>query len=188
MGCAALLVSVLAAVASCSGDSDDGASPPPPAGSGAPASTGASTNPTNGPAAPASPLATASGTGPDVTGVNIAVTSLRRDSAEMVTLVATVVNRGPEPMQYLRLSRLDGNYNTPSASGVTLIDPVGKLRYYPLRDTARICVCTPFRLGAKLPVGGQIEVTVSFPAPPQNVSSVTVDWQEFTPAAGVRLS
>jgi hypothetical protein len=105
-----------------------------------------------------------------------------------VTLVVTVANNGGQEIDYLELSSRGTDYKIPSASGVTLIDPVGRLRYYPLRDTDGVCVCTPMPAGEGLPAGGRIDLTVSFPAPPTTAQTVTVDWGGFTPTSEIPIS
>ncbi|WP_251732245.1 hypothetical protein [Frankia sp. R82] len=140
------------------------------------------------PAQSSTVLATVHGTGPERSGVAIAVTSLRRDSSTTVTLAVTITNGGSEPMSYSVLAGSGLKYSSMTASGVTLIDPVAKLRYYPLRDTDNNCVCTPFPFTEDLSPGARTDAIVTFPAPPKNVSSLTVNWDGFTLAGGVPLS
>ncbi len=177
-----ILVS-LVMLASCS-SSSDGPGAAPPGSAGPPATDGA----TSTPSGPAPVLASATGTGDGLQGASLTVRSLRRNSAQTVTLVVTVANGGKSEIDYLDLSSHGEDYKVPSASNATLIDPVGRLRYYPLRDTDGVCVCTPMLAGEGLAAGASIDLTVSFPAPPTSVRTVTVDWGGFTPAGGVPIS
>lgn len=186
VGLAAFFGAAALTLASCSSEDNGETSPPPRPSAGSQSSSVA--EPANEPLPSPKVIATARGAAPNLSGVTVAVTSLRRDSVDIVTLVVTITNGGSEPMSYLRLDSSSGNYRSPSASAVTLIDPDAKLRYYPLRDTDKVCVCTPFLLGDGLPVGARTDATVSFPAPPAGVDSLTVDWPGFTPASGVPLS
>lgn len=167
------------------GSTPSDSSTPTPTGSGASAQTPTPAASSAGPA-----LASAAGASPDTRGVTIAVASLRRDSPTTVTMTATVTSTRPDPftLDHLSAPPSEGRYEYPSASGVTLIDPVGRLRYYPVHDTARHCVCSVFLIGDGLKVGESALVSVTFPAPPAGVTTMTVAWADFVPAAGVPLS
>ncbi len=182
-GGAVLLAAAILSACSSSSDSPDGV-PSGGAGGGAGASAGSAA-----PVPSGSPpvIATASGTGA-LHDASLAVRSLDRTSKETVTLVVTVTNNSSEEIDFLELSSHGDDYKVPSASGATLIDPVGRLRYYPLRDTDGVCVCTPMLAGEGLPAAGRIDLTVSFPAPPTSVRTVTIDWNGFTPTSEVPIS
>jgi len=185
-----LLVSGLVALlglAACSSGGGSAADPPTTSRSvGSTASTGGPA-PTGGPSTAAT-IATESGASASTNGVRIDITGLRRSDALMVVLTATVTNAGSKGMDYLALSSDNGPYRVPSATGVTLVDPTHRLRYFPLRDTDENCICTPFDVGDELAAGDSVPVTVSFPAPGRDVTAVTVAWTRFTPATDVPLS
>jgi hypothetical protein len=180
-----LLLFTAVLLGSCSSSSDG-------KGSGTSGAAGGDSQAADGttPAPSASPavLARATGTGTALHDASLVVRSLHRNSANTVTLVVTVTNNGSQDIDYLELSSHGDDYKVPSASGGTLIDPVGRLRYFPLRDTDGICVCTPMLAGEGLPAGGRIDLTVSFPAPPASVHAITVAWSGFTPTGEVPIS
>lgn len=172
-------------LASCSGDNDPPTAPTPvSSGTASAPAAGASTAPET----PPTVLASVAGAGLKTTDVTIDVTSLRRSETNSVTLLVTIRNSGSAPFSFGDLSPATGDYKWPSASGATLVDTVGKLRYYPLRDTNKVCICTKFLLDDRLPVGGEVQLTTLFPAPPAGVDRLTVDWTGFAPAVDVPLS
>lgn len=176
---------VTASDSTVAGSTPSDSSTPTPTGSGASAQTPTPAASSAGPA-----LASAAGASPDTRGVTIAVATLRRDSPTTVTMTATVTSTRPDSftLDHLSAPPSEGRYEYPSASGVTLIDPVGRLRYYPVHDTARHCVCSVFLIGDGLKAGESAPVSVTFPAPPAGVTTMTVAWADFVPAAGVPLS
>jgi|GEM_PF-4679451 len=184
---AASLAAALACVLAACGSSDGKpAASPSSAGPSGRATPSAVTSGSG--ASPAPTIATETGAGKATAGARIDVTGLTRSGTSMVVLTATITNGGSAAMDYLALSSREGTYIVPSASGVTLIDNKHRQRYFPVRDTARHCLCTPFGIGDGLASGDNVPVTVSFPAPPGDITSLTVDWAGFTPAADVPLS
>ncbi|MEU0741703.1 hypothetical protein [Streptomyces sp. NPDC006134] len=161
-------------VAGCGG-SDDGDKPE--------ASPSASGNVGSGPSAQEgkaeAPLAELKG--PD--GLLLTVTAAQRDSGGFVTVSGDLKNDGGKTVNVP--AQLSGNEteiirNGRSLGGATLVDSKGKKRYYVLRDTdGRPLTTTNF---PAMKAGESLPVFMQFPAPPADVSEVTVQLPMFSPA------
>ncbi len=152
--------------------------PPPPAPA-APAPAPTAPAPAPG-AAPAGPLATADGETP---GLRVDVTQLKRDSGGTVTLKFTLVNDSDTEIgmtNYMTAS----DYNT--VSGVHLIDPVGKKKYFVVRDTEKTCVCS--RSIGTVEAKTSANYWAKFPAPPETVEKISVVIPHFGPLDDVPIS
>jgi hypothetical protein len=71
-------------------------------------------------------------------------------------------------------------------SGVNLIDGVGKKKYFVVRDTEGACLCS--RGLSSLASKSRANLWVKFPAPPADVSKITVVVPHFTPMEDVSIS
>jgi hypothetical protein len=148
----------------------------------APASTAS-----GAPAAPADPsqvLATIKG--PD--GIVLTINSAKRESGGFVTVTGTVKNTGSQPFSQAGSWRGDEEElqkNGGSLAGATLVDTLGKKRYYVLRDTEGRCLCSTgldiIQPGATMPVFAQ------FPAPPATTTQVDFDLPTL-PTASIVIS
>ncbi|CCB76583.1 Secreted protein [Streptantibioticus cattleyicolor NRRL 8057 = DSM 46488] len=170
-----VLAVVAFAAVGCGGPA--GGSPAPPGTSApAPGSSGARGTAAGG----RQPLATIKGTG----GVVVTIDSATRDPGGFVTVTGQVRNTGTEPFTGTSAWRGDEEElqkNGGSLAGATLVDTLGRKRYYVLRDTEGRCLCTTgldvIRAGASLPVYAQ------FPAPPATTTQVDFDLPTLPPAS-----
>jgi hypothetical protein len=129
-------------------------------------------------------LATADGEKP---GVKIEVQELKRTSGDTLTLKFALINDSAELFNFgYALSdpaRAD-DYN--SISGANLIEGVGKKKYFVVRDTEGTCLCS--RGLSSLASKSRANLWVKFPAPPTDVSKITVVVPHFTPMEDVSIS
>ncbi len=142
---------------------------------------------TGGPAAPQDPtqvLATIKG--PD--GIVLTINSAKRETGGFVTVTGTVKNTGGQPFSQAGSWRGDEEElqkNGGSLAGATLVDTLGKKRYYVLRDTEGRCLCSTgldiIQPGATMPVFAQ------FPAPPATTTQVDFDLPTL-PTASIVIS
>jgi hypothetical protein len=107
--------------------------------------------------------------------ISVTVNEASRDSGGFITVSGTITNNGAQSFNAVnwRGTEVALAKSGPSVAGAVLVDPVGKKRYYVLRDTEGKCLCT---MGL---VGVQPKETrpffAQFPAPP--ASTVEVDFE-----------
>ena len=147
------------------------AAPAPPA---ATSSQGASPAPvTPQPAASAPPsLASAEGEQP---GLRIEVQELKRTEGGTLTLRLAFVNTGGRTQ-----------FNVGNLDEINLIDVVGKKKYFVVRDTQDVCLCS--RDISSLDADARANVWAKFPAPPEDVQKITVVVPQFQPLEGIPIS
>lgn len=117
-------------------------------------------------------------------GATVNVTELKRTSGETVTLKFNIANAGTEPVAF-GYNFAEGDYNT--VSGVYLLDPVGKKKYFVVRDAESKCVCSR-DMTSKVDPGSRMNLWAKFPAPGPEVQKVTVVIPHFTPMDDVPIS
>ncbi|MGW7005067.1 hypothetical protein ACWGCW_20230 [Streptomyces sp. NPDC054933] len=124
--------------------------------------------------------------GPD--GIVLTINSAKRDGGGFVTVTGTVKNTGSAPFSQAGSWRGDEEElqkNGGSLAGATLVDTLGKKRYYVLRDTEGRCLCSTgldiIQPGATMPVFAQ------FPAPPATTTQVDFDLPTL-PTASIVIS
>ncbi|MFC8623946.1 hypothetical protein [Streptomyces anulatus] len=181
-------VSMTAALAlALAGCGDDGGEEPGTGGSGAPS-------------APASPSAedkgetqqedTAAGENvdPDVKlaetrgqgGLVLVVNEVKRDSGGFLTVQGAITNEGDQARTTSGWAGSEVNIvnkNPNSVAGATLVDKMGKKRYYVLRDTDSRCLCTTAI--TSLAPGKTAPIFMQFPAPPQGTTEVDFNLPTF---------
>lgn len=177
----ALTVTAAVALAGCGGGSG-GNDDKPPAKSGTSAAKGggkATASAGDTPSAtPTTVLAQVKGEA----GMTITINSASRDSGGFVTVQGTVTNNGDEAFDAVdwRGPETELVPSGPSVAGAVLVDPAGKKRYYVLRDTGGMCLCT---MGL---VDIEPEETrpffAQFPAPPQTTTQVDFELPTMPPA------
>ncbi|MGW2860271.1 hypothetical protein [Streptomyces sp. NPDC001205] len=104
-------------------------------------------------------------------GIEMSVTSAKRDMGGFVTVEGVVKNTGHDfyTMPDWQGDETELRNNGASMAGASLVDKAGKKRYLILRDTDGRCLCTKFSgLGA----GKDSTFYAQFPAPPANTTEV----------------
>lgn len=152
--------------------------------SSAPAQTSLSAS-SSAPASSAGPaLATADGEKP---GLRIEVQELKRTSGDTLTLKFALINDSSESFgvsDALAESSQTVDYYT--VSGVTLIEGAGKKKYFVVRDTEGACLCS--RGLGSVASKSRSNLWAKFPAPPPDVSKITVVVPHFTPMEDAPIS
>ncbi|MEU3501975.1 hypothetical protein ABZ726_14805 [Streptomyces hundungensis] len=167
----AMVMALAFATAGCGDGGKDGSAN---AGSSQPASSGKGHQTDTAAASPdpTATLAQATGEG----GVVLTVNNVKRDSGGFLTVAGLVKNTGAD--DFVATSPWAGTERDVLASGdsvagATLVDKVGKKRYYVLRDTGGKCLCT---MGiSSIKAGQTVPFFAQFPAPPP--TSKEVDFQ-----------
>jgi outer membrane protein OmpA-like peptidoglycan-associated protein len=126
----------------------------------------------------------------EVKDFKLEVNSLVRDSSGATVVTFTLTNIGSTQASVVRIftNRIYNlKYGDGGATGVALTAPSTKLRYYPLRDGDRSCVCTNTDLGdnfldpqQKVTFGAVYEI-------PAEVSSVKAAFPGFSESQELRI-
>ncbi|MFB6520036.1 hypothetical protein [Streptomyces sp. NPDC056401] len=183
-GAAVAVAAVLAlALAGCGGGDDKSKEPQSSAAPNQGASPQKTTPSSSGaPTGPVEVIATSKGPA----SLSLEITSAERDADGYLTVSGQIKNTGSDA--FVRTSEWNGtekNASPASIAGATLVDSVGKKRYYVLRDTEGRCACTTglSRVGA----GESVPFFAQFPAPPQTTTEVVFGLPTFA-AATVKIS
>ncbi|MGW5422642.1 hypothetical protein [Streptomyces sp. NPDC003943] len=134
--------------------------------------------------APTEPIAVLKGQ----EGLELSVVSAKRDQGGFVTVSGKLTNTASDTR--IIPAQLGGNETEiikhgNSFGGATLVDSVGKKRYYVLRDTdGRPLTTTDL---SSLAAGAWSNVFMQFPAPPPTTTEVSLQLPTFTPAT-IKLS
>jgi hypothetical protein len=136
-------------------------------------------------AAPAGAIASTDGEKP---GTHIDITELKRTSGGTVNLKFTLSNTGSEK---LGMSSNLGDHVVSSdyyrgVSGIHLIDPVNKKKYFVVTDSEKNCLCS--KDAPDIDPGGKLNLWAKFPAPPPEVAKVTIEIPHFAPIDDVPIS
>ncbi|MFF9475100.1 hypothetical protein ACF1E9_21075 [Streptomyces roseolus] len=180
-GFIALAVTASLTVAGCGADAEPKASPKPPtATQSSQQSAPSQEEPATGtPTEAAEPLLVAKGR----KGVELAIESAERDAGGFLTIKGRLSN--PSGSSVVLPGEMRGNETEVvkhglSLGGASLIDPVGKKRYYVLRDTdGRPLTTTGLD---SLGPGKSTAVFMQFPAPPASTTEVSFQLPTFEPA------
>ncbi|MFB7867096.1 hypothetical protein [Streptomyces sp. NPDC056069] len=128
---------------------------------------------------PAEPIAVLKGQ----EGLELAVFSAKRDQGGFVTVSGRLSNTAGDTA--IIPAQLGGNETEiikhgNSLGGATLVDSIGKKRYYVLRDTdGRPLTTTDL---SSLAPGAKTNVFMQFPAPPPTTTAVSLQLPTFDPA------
>jgi len=143
---------------------------PPPA---QPTQTTASAAPTAG------AIAGADGETP---GMHVEITELKRASGGTVNLKYVLTNGGAKTFSVYSMlgDAYDGN-------GVNLVDPVNKKKYFVITDSEKNCQCSRHIAGS-LGAGEKFNLWAKFPAPPPDVTKVSIEIPHFQPIDDVPIS
>ncbi|MFI8769902.1 hypothetical protein ACIGN6_34010 [Streptomyces sp. NPDC053792] len=116
-------------------------------------------------------------------GLELVISSLERDGGGFLTIKGRLSNPGESgtsvPAQVSGDETEVMKHGT-SLGGATLVDSVGKKRYYVLRDTDGRPLTTT-GLGI-VSAGDSVDVFMQFPAPPANTTEVSFQLPTFEPA------
>ncbi|MFD7070887.1 hypothetical protein ACFV97_27050 [Streptomyces sp. NPDC059913] len=113
-------------------------------------------------------------------GMLLVVNQVKRDAGGFVTVQAELKNQGQAPVNpsaWAGSEPVITSKNLNSVGGATLVDKVGKKRYYILRDTDGRCLCTT-GMSAVQP-GASVPVFMQFPAPPAATTEVDFNLPTF---------
>lgn len=168
------MAAILVAVSACSGGGDDPAASPTATGSSAPAQGKAPLG--------VVPMTLAAGS------AHVELTALSRTSDKAVTGQFRVTNDGSAALRLAVTMFEAGQAQRSSlvASGIGLLDGTGNKLYMPLWTTDNKCLCS--NLSSKVvPPGGSADMYAVFPAPPANVSRVSVVLPHTVPIQDVPL-
>ena len=156
----------------------------PPAGQPPTTTTG-----TTAPTAAAPTAGAIAGTDGEKPGTHIDITELKRASGGTVTLRFVVSNSGSERLS-LGSAYLGDNHVSADdyrdVSGIHLVDPVNKKKYFVVTDAERKCFCS--KGIADVETGGKLNLWAKFPAPPPDVTKVTIEIPHFQPLDDVPIS
>ncbi|MFC8951894.1 hypothetical protein ACFT8P_04500 [Streptomyces sp. NPDC057101] len=116
-------------------------------------------------------------------GLELDVTSVQRDAGGFLTIKGQLKNTGDSAVAISSQTSGDETEvmkHGSSLGGATLVDAVGKKRYYVLRDTdGRPLTTTGISL---LPKRASTAVFMQFPAPPATTTEVSFQLPTFEPA------
>ncbi|MFJ7155527.1 hypothetical protein ACIQUQ_11365 [Streptomyces sp. NPDC101118] len=124
-------------------------------------------------------LAEVKGTG----GVVFTINEAKRDAGGFLTVSGSITNEGDSPVNTSPWAGIEVDVvskNPNSVAGATLVDKLGKKRYYTLRDTDGRCLCTT-GLGLAMPKK-TLNVFMQFPAPPEGTAEVDFSLPTFATA------
>lgn len=125
----------------------------------------------------------AEGETPDV---RIEIRDLKRGDGDIVTLRLRLVNESGEAFDASCTMREYGaNDNCGTFSGAYLLDAANKKKYLVVRDTEGLCVCSGI---AALDDGKKTNIWATYPAPPLDVTAMTVIVPLFEPIEGVPVN
>ena len=146
----------------------------------------AAATPTAAPAATpaAAAIATADGRTP---GTRAEVTELKRGSGGTVTLKLTLINDTSGTVSFTDLASQEDLFHAGDLriGGVHMIDPVGKKKYFVVRDAEKKCVCSNAPVVQK---GERVNLWAKFPAPPDDVERISIVLPAFAPLDDVPVS
>jgi hypothetical protein len=159
---------------------------PPPAAQ--PAAVAPVTTSSAAPAAqPATSGALASADG-EKPGTRVDILELKRTSGGTLNLKFALVNNSDKRLavsaQWLGDQDLTVNAYR-NVSGIHLIDPVNKKKYFVITDAEKKCVCSTEV--ADVEPGGKVNLWAKFPAPPTDVQKVSIEVPHFQPIDDVPI-
>ncbi|MFD5419778.1 hypothetical protein ACFWJT_17355 [Streptomyces sp. NPDC127069] len=119
-------------------------------------------------------------------GMVLEINSVQRDPGGFLTVNGQIKNTGNEAFAGTSAWRgIELKGSGESLAGATLVDKVGKKRYYVLRDTESRCLCTT---GFSSVAPGQVlPFFAQFPAPPASTTEVEFSLPTFATAT-VKIS
>ena len=162
--------------------------PPPP--TSAPSSQAAVTTSSAAPAPAPQPVAAGvvASTDGEVAGTRIDIMELKRTSGGTLNLKFAIVNNSEKTLNVHSAYLGDNSISKDSyrdVSGIHLIDPVNKKKYFVITDAEKRCVCSTDI--QDISAGSRASVWAKFPAPPPEVQKVTIEIPHFQPIDDVQI-
>lgn len=148
-----------------------------------PAKPSASTAVSPAAASSAPAIAEADGETP---GTKVEVQELKRSSNSLM-LKIVIVNDSDKPLDfgYHFGDKANEIKDFATVGGITLVDAVGKKKYFVVRDTENACVCSSNL--KDLAPKGRMNLWAKFPPPPDDVQKISVVIPHFTPMDDVPI-
>jgi len=148
-----------------------------PAQSASPAQDAAAPQP-----APASTaLASAEG---ELPGLRVEIQELKRTAGDTLTLKLAFVSTGQQDVPMDQFGTTGSNQW--SLAGITLVDIVGKKKYFPAGDSEGKCLCSMDI--ARLKPQARANLWAKFPAPPPDVQTISILIPRFAPIEDIPIS
>ncbi|PYQ51661.1 MAG: hypothetical protein DMF59_07205 [Acidobacteria bacterium] len=124
----------------------------------------------------------------ETSGTHIDVTEFKRASGNTVSLKFVLTNSGSDSfaMYGHKLGDHDMRHDYKSVGGIHLVDPVNKKKYFVVRDSEQKCICS--NEVADVKPGEKVNLWAKFPAPPPDVTKVTIEVPHFQPMDDVPIS
>lgn len=121
-------------------------------------------------------------------GTRIDIVELKRTSGGTVNLKFVLVNNSDKKLgvssEWLGDHELTRDAYR-NVSGVHLIDPVNKKKYFVITDAEKKCVCSTSVDDVE--PGGKVSLWAKFPAPPADVQKVSIEIPHFQPIDDVQI-
>ena len=121
-------------------------------------------------------------------GTRIDITELKRTSGGTLNLKFALVNNSDKRLgvsgEWLGDHSLT-NDSYRNVSGIHLLDPVNKKKYFVVTDAERKCVCSTEV--ADVEPGQKVNLWAKFPAPPADVQRITIEIPHFAPIDDVQI-
>lgn len=120
-------------------------------------------------------------------GTKVQVQELKRSSNSLMLKFA-IVNDSEKPVSfgYNFGDKSNEIKDFSSVGGVTLVDSVGKKKYFVVRDTENTCVCSSNL--KDIQPGSRMNLWAKFPIPPDDVKKISVVVPHFGPLDDVPIS
>ena len=122
-------------------------------------------------------------------GTHIDITELKRTSGGTVNLKFLLANNGTEDLHMSSQFMGDNDVSHDSyqdVSGIHLLDPANKKKYFVVTDNEKHCVCS--KNIAPIKPGQKVNLWAKFPAPPAEVTKVSIEIPHFQPIDDVPIS
>jgi hypothetical protein len=122
-------------------------------------------------------------------GAHIDITELKRASGGTINLKLVFTNSGSETFgiccDYFGDNKLSRDAYK-DLSGIHLLDPTNKKKYFVVTDADRSCLCSKNIQDIK--AGDKVNLWAKFPAPPPEVTKVSIEIPHFQPIDDVPIS
>jgi hypothetical protein len=124
----------------------------------------------------------------EISGARMEVTELKRASGGTVNLKLVLINNGDKnfPMYGYNLGDKEVNTDYKSVGGIHLVDPVNKKKYFVIRDSEKKCMCSNDVDDVR--PGARTNLWAKYPAPPPDVTKITIEIPHFQPMDDVPIS